>query len=151
MTTTLDEMPNAFDEVNHVWCFNHTLQLSAKSLIRPFNTGLSSGKTGDADNMESDGEGENNGMWEGDDSEEGIDSEEEGPDNHIEDDADILADLDPDEHAALMEDTAAVCAVITTVHLTPLHNAFMMSIGTSSPILLPILRYDASLTCQLHS
>jgi hypothetical protein len=77
--------------------------------------------------MESDGEGENNGMWEWDDSEEGIDNEEEGPDDHTEDDADIPADLDPDEHAALMEDTAAVCAVITTVHLTPLHNAFMMN------------------------
>jgi hypothetical protein len=44
--------------------------------------------------MESDSEGENDGMWEGDNSEEGIDNEEEGLDDHTEDDADIPADLD---------------------------------------------------------
>ena len=36
-------MPNSFDVANRVRCFNHTLQLSAKTLLRPFNAGL--GKT----------------------------------------------------------------------------------------------------------
>src|SRR5271154_2741054 len=42
MTTCLDDMPNAFDEVHRVRCFNHTLQLSAKALLKPFNAGMSS-------------------------------------------------------------------------------------------------------------
>jgi hypothetical protein len=33
-------MANSYDEVNRVRCFNHTLQLSAKTLLRPFNTAL---------------------------------------------------------------------------------------------------------------
>ena len=40
-TTKLDELDNSFDKENRVRCFNHTLQLSAKALLKPFNTALS--------------------------------------------------------------------------------------------------------------
>ena len=45
---SLAEMPNSFALENRIWCFNHTLQLSAKTLLRPFNVGL--GKTTDNGN-----------------------------------------------------------------------------------------------------
>ncbi len=37
-------MENTFEEVNHACCFNHTLQLLAKTLLKPFNAGMSSTK-----------------------------------------------------------------------------------------------------------
>jgi hypothetical protein len=40
-------MDNSFEEENHVRCFNHTLQLAAKALLRPFNPAL--GKAPDID------------------------------------------------------------------------------------------------------
>ena len=33
-------MENAFKDVNRACCFNHTLQLSAKALLSPFNAGM---------------------------------------------------------------------------------------------------------------
>jgi hypothetical protein len=37
---TLVAMPNSFELENCVHCFNHTLQLSAKTLLHPFNAAL---------------------------------------------------------------------------------------------------------------
>ena len=48
--TKLDALNNSFDKENWVQCFNHTLQLSAKSLLKPFNTTLSR-KAADNDDM----------------------------------------------------------------------------------------------------
>ena len=39
--TKLAALDNLFEEANHVWCFNHRLQLSAKALLAPFNTAIS--------------------------------------------------------------------------------------------------------------
>lgn len=38
--STLYQLENSFDEANHVRCFNHTIQLSGKVLIKPFNAGM---------------------------------------------------------------------------------------------------------------
>jgi hypothetical protein len=45
-TAELSSMDNSFEAVQRIRCFNHTLQLSAKALLRPFNAALgkSSGK-----------------------------------------------------------------------------------------------------------
>jgi len=40
----LAKLPNTFEETNHVCCFNHTLQLSAKTLLKPFNVTLADGR-----------------------------------------------------------------------------------------------------------
>src|SRR5258705_11663448 len=45
-TIKLDQLDNSFKEENRVRCFNHTLQLSAKSLLKPFNLALSGGVMG---------------------------------------------------------------------------------------------------------
>ena len=51
----LADMPNSFKLENHVHCFNHTLQLSVKTLLHPFNVGLGKGMEDgdgtDADNL----------------------------------------------------------------------------------------------------
>jgi hypothetical protein len=40
MTTKLTQFNNSFEEENRARCFNHMLQLSAKTLLKPFNTAL---------------------------------------------------------------------------------------------------------------
>ncbi|GBE84099.1 hypothetical protein SCP_0600770 [Sparassis crispa] len=39
-TSELAKLPNSFEEANRARCFSHTLQLSAKSLLQPFNSAL---------------------------------------------------------------------------------------------------------------
>ena len=46
-TTKLNALPNSFEEENRVRCFNHTLQLSAKSLLAPLNPAISQKATQD--------------------------------------------------------------------------------------------------------
>ena len=43
----LDELDNSFNKENHVRCFNHTMQLSAKALLKPFTSRLSGKQTND--------------------------------------------------------------------------------------------------------
>jgi len=43
------KLPNTFEEINHVCCFNHTLQLSAKTLLKPFNVALADGRNNHAE------------------------------------------------------------------------------------------------------
>src|SRR6266436_3485264 len=53
-TTKLNALPNSFKEANHVCCFNHTLQLSAKSLLAPLNPAISQKATQDDKMLEED-------------------------------------------------------------------------------------------------
>jgi hypothetical protein len=85
-TTKLDTLNNLFEEANRVQCFNHTLQLSAKALLVPFNTAISRNAIGDDEVPEEDsnnellsevGQDDGDGDGEGDDNEE----EEEGNDD----------------------------------------------------------------------
>jgi hypothetical protein len=39
--TKLDSLNNSFEAANCVCCFNHTLQLSTKALLAPFNPAIS--------------------------------------------------------------------------------------------------------------
>jgi hypothetical protein len=49
-TAKLEKKDNSFDLANHIRCFNHTIQLSAKALIKLFTTCISS-VTSDDDEM----------------------------------------------------------------------------------------------------
>lgn len=109
----LAAMNNSFEEANHVRCFNHTLQLSAKALLRPFNPAL--GK--DAEDV---GDGNQDDLLDidgSDDSEE----EEDGPLNiddiaNDDDNIDELDNLDADAREELIADTAIVRAVVSKVN-----------------------------------
>jgi hypothetical protein len=126
MSTHLNDMDNAFDKVNRVRCFNHTLQISAKTLIRPFNAGLSPIKAEDGDNIDfgndNDGVFEDEGL---DDADDDMGDGEEEPNDYAEDDEDVLADLDADQRVELLESTATVRSVVSKVCPILSHTAVL--------------------------
>ena len=97
---TLADMPNSFSLENHVRCFNHTLQLSAKTLLRPFNAGL--GKmTDDGDNNNVDDLDADDHGLDKDDDDDGNDNDNDndnGNDNDNDNDNDNANDNDNDEN-----------------------------------------------------
>lgn len=93
-TTKLARFDNSFKSCNRVCCFNHTLQLAAKTLLMPFHSALGS-KT--ATTMFNNGDIDSNDASDGDDevpafkeSEEDKDSDEgdDEVDDHNKDDPD---------------------------------------------------------------
>jgi len=93
-------MANSFELENCIRCFNHTLQLSAKTLLRPFNVGL--GKT-TKDDDNNDVDDLHDEIVDGKDE----DNEDNGlpviPEvNDIDDDIDELEELEADEHEDIL-------------------------------------------------
>ena len=117
-TTKLDQLDNTFDKENRVWCFNHTLQLSAKALLKPYNVGLSA-KTTDNDNEVSQDNNSDPGTFEDDlkDEEDDEDEGEEQADKEDAEDDDIndLEELSEDEQNRVLEETAVVRETVTKV------------------------------------
>lgn len=125
-TSALAQMENTFEEANRVRCFNHTLQLSAKTLLKPFNVGMSSTKAvveeeesnnfGDEmltpldDQAKDDDKG--SGDENGDGSVEDLGSDEEPAEN---DEDDELNQLDDQQREELLQDTAVVRHTVTKV------------------------------------
>lgn len=105
-------MKNSFEETNHVRCFNHTLQLSAKALLRPFNPALGKAPDIDSDGGQDDLEGNDN---EGDNNDGKKDNRPDVLDVYDVDDDDIdeLDDLDADSRDELMADAAVVRTTVS--------------------------------------
>jgi len=107
-------MENSFELENYVRCFNHTLQLSTKTLLRLFNVGL--GKTTEDD--------DNNDM--DDLPDETVDGKDEDNEDdgllvipevdNIDNGINELEELEEDEHEDILMDTAAVCETVTKVY-----------------------------------
>jgi hypothetical protein len=117
-TTKLDALNNSFEEANRVRCFNHTLQLSAKSLLAPFNTAIS-GKATDDEVPEEDSDDESlpeveQGNDHGDDDDDDEEDEEEGNDDE-DDGVDELQELSQNEWVWIMESMAVVHTTVTKV------------------------------------
>lgn len=119
-TAKLDALDNSFEETNRVRCFNHTLQLSAKALLTPFNTAIS-GKAAqddeppeedDDDNLQFSQEDEGD---DGEDGEEDVDEEDVEDKDDKDDDIDELEELSESERAWMLENTADVRATVTKV------------------------------------
>ena len=87
-TDGLDKLPNTFEEVNRVWCFNHTIQLSVKGLLKPFYS---------AGSIETD--------------DPGVDDDDE------EEEEDSIGALDDNEREELINNTEAVCTMLNKVCL----------------------------------
>jgi hypothetical protein len=119
---TLMEMPNSFKLKNCVHCFNHTLQLSTKALLHPFNAGLGKatedGTCDNVDNLLSLGIDDNSNDDDNDDEE---DEDEDLPvildEDDINDSIDKLDALDADSREVMINDTTAVCETVTKVHI----------------------------------
>jgi hypothetical protein len=112
-TTKLNALPNSFEEANCVQCFNHMMQLSAKSLLAPLNPAISQKVTQDDEMPEED---DDQPLPE-DDAEDDEDDEEE--DIREEDDEDDgineLEELNEDKQVQVLEDTAEVRNTVTKV------------------------------------
>jgi hypothetical protein len=99
----LHALPNSFNEVNRVRCFNHTMQLSARSLLKPFSTKI------DGADADADADDDDNGTPP---ELEDIGDEEDGDADDDEDDTeeeeDALEALSAEEREALFENTGVV-------------------------------------------
>jgi hypothetical protein len=116
-TTALAKMDNSFEEVHRVRCFNHTLQLSSKALLKPFNVGI----LGEPGDEPIDGEEDNMPLLEDVDGEDETQSDADGTDEFeddtgTEDDGiDELEALTEQERSRLLAETAAVRTMVTKV------------------------------------
>ena len=116
--TKMDQLDNSFDKENRARCFNHTLQLLAKTLLKPFNSALS-GKATEDDEMPITEEIEDpDGLLMPEDEDKDKDRVTDHDDEEDKDDGiDKLAELSEDEQTRLLEDTTAVCQAVTKVRI----------------------------------
>ena len=115
-TTALDKLPNSFEAANRVRCFNHTIQLSAKALLKPFSASPK-------DNNESNNDDED--LEEGpeihyedpedDRSDDNGNDEQEEEEEEEEEEEDPLDELDEEAREQLLEDTVAVRMTLNKV------------------------------------
>jgi hypothetical protein len=113
-TAELEKKDNSFDLANHIRCFNHTIQLSAKALVKPFTTCISS-VTSDDDEMPVLEEIDDEETDDDADAEVGGIEEEEMAGDDMDDGVDELEELSEDERTKILEETAAVKETITKV------------------------------------
>jgi len=116
-TTALSESDNSFKEENRVRCFNHTLQLSAKALLRPFNPAL--GKVTRDDEMLG-MDNDNDQLLpavdeEESEEEEDKDDEDENDKDDEDDGIDEMDELGERGREQVIKDTAAVHETVTKV------------------------------------
>ena len=111
-TTKLATLDNSFEETNWVQCFNHTLQLSAKALLVPFNTAISGKATHDSKVLEEDNVDESLPEVKQDD-----DDGDDGDGNSNDDDGGIdeFQELSQGEQVQIIESTADVHVTVTEV------------------------------------
>jgi hypothetical protein len=104
----LHALPNSFDEVNRVCCFNHTMQLSARSLLKPFSTTIDDA---DAD-ADADSDLAPPALEEISDEDE---ASADNNNNNREEEDDALEALSAEEKEALFDNTAAVRTTLDKV------------------------------------
>jgi hypothetical protein len=109
----LEELPNTFEELNRVRCFNHTLQLSVKGLLKPF---YAAGSVETENETEYDNDGMST-LQAMDDEEEDNDGDSDA-DNDDEEEEDPLGALDDNEREELIYNTEVVCTTLNKVCLS---------------------------------
>jgi hypothetical protein len=125
----LDELPNTFEEVNRVRCFNHTMQLSAKGLLKSFYS-AGSIETGDETEY---GDDDMPALETIDDEEEESAGDPDADDDDEEEEEDPLGALDDNEREELINNTEDVRTTLNKVHL----SASVISLSLCScPLLL---------------
>jgi hypothetical protein len=117
-TVNLARKKNTFEECNHGHCFNHTVQLAAKALIKLFTACISSATTEDDDVASDDNmveveavedNDDDDTLWDKDDVSEAFDE--------VEDDIDEMNELDDKVWEKLLEDTAVVRQAVSKVRI----------------------------------
>lgn len=131
-TSSLSSMTtNLFEEINRVRCFNHTMQLSAKALLSPFNTNMDKSKdtdekapsdkeNGSDEDIPADPTPVNADTSPADedmpDLEDTDADEVDNEDGEEDDEDDELENLTEEQRAKLLEDTKSVRFTLTKVH-----------------------------------
>jgi hypothetical protein len=118
----LGNMSNLIDLDHRIRCFNHTIQLSAKALLQPFNTPTTEDRFEDEDDVDNNDDEldvqatgnvqDDDGLEEDDDDDDDDDSH--GLDNGGDSD-DPLASMDKAEKEALLADTQDVRSTLSKV------------------------------------
>jgi len=103
---------NSFDEANRVRCFNHSIQLAAKALLKPFNAGLGSSEIVINDEVDDGAGGAEQFATAEEDDDEGFDLEDGNLSEHDEDEFEGIAAAEREE---LLADTTAVRETVTKV------------------------------------
>jgi hypothetical protein len=120
-------MDNSFKKEHRVRCFNHTLQLSAKSLLRPFNTALSGKDTDGDDGITAQDHEDDQGLLAINEEEDWGDEQEPDledlKDDIDDEDHDELRALSEDEQERVLEETAVVRETVTKVRYHCTHSA----------------------------
>ena len=111
-TTKLDSLNNSFNEENRVWCFNHTIQLSATTLLKPFNMALSRKAADEVEVSEEDAKEELVLEIKEEDKDEGEDDDDQ---DDKDDGIGKLQELTESEWEQVLENTAVVCQTVTKV------------------------------------
>jgi hypothetical protein len=107
----LDGLPNTFEELNRVQCFNHTLQLSAKGLLKPFySAGLM-----ETDHETEYGDDDMPALRAMDEEEGDSDVDHDAGHDDEEEEEDPLGALDDDEREELINNTEAVSMTLNKV------------------------------------
>ena len=115
LTAKLAASDNSFEKDNHVWCFNHTMQLSAKTLLTPFNTAISRKATQDGEMPEQDDDRPTPEQDEDDKDNEDNEEDDAQCADDGDDGIDELGELSESERAGVLESTAAVRDMVTKV------------------------------------
>jgi hypothetical protein len=114
-SVSLARRNNSYEEDNHVRCFNHTVQLSAKTLLAPFNPALSSSVPLDGveeNDLDLDEIPELEGVSDSEDEDTpGLDCE----DGDDEEDSNDFTELTEEEREEILTKTAAVRETVTKV------------------------------------
>src|SRR6266702_4762251 len=113
-------LPNSFDQVNCVCCFNHTMQLSAKRLLKPFTSLVMANNTEDNGNVSQPITNADTTLTSGDGADFDILNEEIDDDladnpGDADDDDDEDDDDDDEDNEELLENTAAVQVALDKV------------------------------------
>lgn len=119
----LGKLENSFDVDNHVRCFNHTLQLSAKALIQPFNPGMANDKS--TDHLDDDSESvlileedDDKDINDADDADDAnADGNEDGLSDDIDDNINEMEALSEADQEVLLADTAVIRDAVSKVCL----------------------------------
>ena len=113
----LERLPNSFESVNRLRCFNHTLQILGRALVHPFLTPLSSGESQDHPDESDDAMPRLALMDAADDDD---DDEEDASDDDDDDcdNDDIFMELNDEEREELTENTADIREALDKVSHT---------------------------------
>ena len=152
-TSKLADLPNSFEAVNRVRCFNHTMQLSARTLLAPFNAALGQAldvleEDGDEmdedDEMVSDGDSDDHGNGKSDNDDEDEEVDEDGQNEEECDDPDDSIDelqtMSEEDRTRILEETCVVRTTVTKI------RKLAFAIINSTTVALPAWHC----LCKLH-